>query len=171
MPRKPKPKRTRTVTITAQQRMVAKLMLEGDEKQKKYSMKDAMLLAGYAESVARRGNAAIGKAIRLAMLEFQGEHLQQMGQELRANPELAHDTVVGWLYQSMLDRNTKGVGAAKLLGLHRAIDMFVKDGNQQNVLVIQAPTEFSGLTNGNVSKDEDIPKALPPANADLPEYE
>jgi hypothetical protein len=127
-------------------------------------IREALIRAGYATTTANMGRKAITDGILKALL-LQGFQYEEVGRQLIENPELAERTVMGFLYQSIRDRNSRGVNAAKLMGMHKRVNMFVAD-QQQNVLVIQAPTGWEKPA------DAPEPKAQPnPREKDLPEYE
>jgi hypothetical protein len=136
----------------------AELLLEGK------NIRTALLGAGYATTTANQGRSAITNGILKALL-LQGFQYEEVGRQLIENPELAERTVMGFLYQSIRDRNSRGVNAAKLMGMHKRVNMFVAD-QQQNVLIIQAPTGWE--------KPADAPEPKPqpnPREKDMPEYE
>jgi hypothetical protein len=149
------------VVIREKDRDMAKEILAGKP------IYEVLIANGYSPKWARQGKAALSKAIQSAMLE-QGGRFEWMGARLLENPQLIENSVVGWLYQAMIDGRSKGVTAAKLLGTHRRVDMFASDA-QQNILVIQAPSDWKA-PNVTYEPEQQEP-ALPPAQADLPEYE
>lgn len=151
----------RPVHITEKDRQIATELLEGK------SIIESLVGHGYNENYANKGQAALTKGIKAALLEH-GMKYDWMGSQLLDNPKLIESSVVGFLYESMLKRSAKGVTAAKLLGQHRKVDMFASE-SQNNVLVIQAP---SGWQAPDVKyQPEKVPDALPPSDAELPDYE
>lgn len=150
------------VRITEKDRVIAKELLEGK------SILETLVGNGVNENYARKGAAALTKGIKAALLEH-GTKYEWMGSKLLENPKLIENNVVGFLYESMLKRTNKGVTAAKLLGQHRRVDMFASDA-QQNVLVIAAPSDWKPA-DGQPVAAAGMPTALPPAEADEPDYE
>lgn len=151
----------RHVVVTDKDRKIAKELLTGK------SIYDVLTENGYSPKWARQGKAALSKGMQSAMLE-QGQRIEWLGEKLLENPRLIENSVVGWLYQAMIDGRSKGVTAAKLLGGHRKVDMFTSDA-QQNVLIIQAPSDWKAPDRNYAPKAQ--APALPPAEDDLPEYE
>jgi hypothetical protein len=151
----------RQIIVTEKDRIIAAEILKG------VPIYQGLVGNGYSEKVARQGNAKVSKAIKLAMLEM-GQRDDWMGEQLLANPKLIENTVVGWLYRAMQDGRSRGVTAAKLLGQHRKVDMFASD-QQNNVMVIQAPSDWKA-PDVTYAPQEQQP-ALPPGEADTPDYE
>lgn len=157
------------ITITERDRRIAAAVLKGDK-----PIYEILIAEGVRPSTATKGQAALTKGIRLAMLQMRGRHYATVGKELLSDPQQIEQHVTGFLYESTLDRNSKGVAAAKLLGQHKRVDMFTGDA-QQNVLVIAAPADWKPKVHerDGVAREKtiDVPAALPPAEDDLPEYE
>jgi hypothetical protein len=136
----------------------AQFLMEGK------AIRDSLIRAGYPTSTANKGRNAITDGILAALLAL-GFEYEGIGEEIMRSPERAENTVMGFLYKCMVDRNSRGVNAAKLMGMHKKVNMFVAD-QQQNVLVIQAPTGWE--------KPADTPEPKPqpnPKERELPEYE
>lgn len=156
----------RPIIVTDRHRIAAKAISEGR------TLKDAMLEAGYSPSVAERGHAGLTRGIRQALIDMgQGKRFAMMGKQLRQYPERLHNAIVGSLYDAMVNPRSKGVNAAKALGNHKIVNAFVQDQSQIGI-IIQAPAEFK-ISDSAVKQieAEKAPKALPPAESDLPNYE
>lgn len=146
-------------------RKAAQLLLDGKR------IYEALKEAGFPESTCLRGKASITGAIVQAMKE-QGPEFAHIGNLLRRDPENVKELVTGFLYTSLLQRSSKGVNAAKLMGSIKEIDMFAKPEAQTNVVVVQAPADWHGLPEQvKQLEQEKQPKALPPAEVDMPDYE
>jgi hypothetical protein len=155
---KPAPEAVEDAQPDDREMKAAEYLLEGK------NIREALIRAGYATATANRGRQSITNGILKALL-LQGFQYEEVGRQLIDNPEMAERTVMGFLYQSIRDRNSRGVNAAKLMGMHKKVNMFVAD-QQQNVLVIQAPTGWEKPA------DAPEPKAQPnPRERELPEYE
>ena len=77
------------------------------------SLKDAMLVAGYAESTASRGRASLSKPM-LDALAKQGAQLEYLGGAV--SPEQQEKIARGRLLLNALRGKDEGVQSAKLLG-------------------------------------------------------
>lgn len=140
----------------------ARLLLDGR------SIQSALIEAGFPESTASHGKAAITGSIVKALRKCGLNH-SHIGQVFRSDVEGVKDAIFGWLYTAMEARNSKGVNAAKLLGSIREIDMFAKPEITQNNVIINAPPDFNPMP--KEAKPREAPKALPPAEAPDVDYE
>ena len=129
-------------------------------------MHAALVEAGWSERQARKGRAAVPNRVYEIMLE-RGVPFEHIGRKLLEHPERIEARVVGFLDDAMMRRTNKGVSAARLLGSHKRVNAFVEDQSQQ-VLVIQAPADWKP---GQFKPSEPVPPALPPSEAEFPEYE
>lgn len=156
----------RPIVVTDRHRIAARLLNEGK------SIYDAMLEAGYSPKTSMKGHRGITRGIQQALIDSgKGKAFAMQGKMLRDHPERLHNAVVGALYDAAVNPRSKGVNAAKALGNHRIVNAFVQD-QTQNIMVIQAPAEWTGkAATDNAKLPNGAKKALPPAETDLPPYE
>lgn len=141
--------------------IVAKALADGS------SITDAMIQAGYSQSVARMGRSKIPKAVYALYFEMTGRELRTIGEAMCNNPKMAEHLLVGSLTKSMIERNSKGVNAARALTHHISVAEKFTPEQQNNVVVIQAPADWKPPT-----KEYKDWESLPPvAQQALPEYE
>jgi hypothetical protein len=100
----------------------------------------ALLAAGWPERQARKGWKVVPRGAWEYLIE-RDTRLEQIGKQLLKDPSKLEARVIGEMYEAMMDRNSDGVPAAKLLAAHKSISpAFVQDA-AQNVVVIQAPNQ------------------------------
>jgi hypothetical protein len=94
------------------------------------NLHDAMLVAGYAESQAKRGAAALSKDLASAYADRKldkAKELIELGRRMRSDIELAKDVVFGRLSQNSMEGTDAGTVSAKALGSIKELDCFTKD--------------------------------------------
>lgn len=103
----------------------------------KLSIKDALVLAGYAEGSAKRGMASVPAKV-LALMAKKGIRLKTLG-EIDADTQ--EKIVRGRLVHNVIRGKDAGVLSAKALGSDRRVNMFQGD-QQLGIIVLSQP----GLT-------------------------
>ena len=98
------------------------------------SLRDALLAAGYSESQACRGMAAVPEGL-LPYLVERNHKLEALGRMLSA--ESQENVVRGRLLMNVVDGKDAGVQSAKLLGSDKRVAMFTPD-SQVGVIIVEA---------------------------------
>lgn len=125
---------------------------------------EALLEAGYSEKQAHKGWESVPQAVTAQLLSKGVKH-QRMGKALQADKDGLSARVVGRMYERMMDDGKDCVNAAKVLTTHRSIASDFIQEQQNNIVVIQAPSDWKAET-----LDKPEPKQLTKLPA-LPEYE
>ncbi len=97
-----------------------------------------MTEAGYSESTAKRGKAALSKPM-LAALAEQGAQLEYLGGAV--TPEQQEKIVRGRLLLNTFRGKDEAVQSAKLLGADRRVAMW-KDDSVKGIIVLQCPASL-----------------------------
>jgi hypothetical protein len=128
----------------------------------------AMREAGYTEQRAQRGWRAVPVEVTQMLLDSGARHIR-MGKALAENKEkkeLEH-AIVGAMYERMVEGHKDGVPAAKILTTHKSVASSFIQEQQNNVVVIQAPSDWKpSIIEAGAPQPEEL-KQLP----ELPEYE
>ena len=80
------------------------------------SIYDALTQAGYSEKQARKGKAALPRAVFELMAQDELHEYENLGKQLLRNRNRLESFVVSFLYCRTLDGRTAGLKAVELLG-------------------------------------------------------
>lgn len=123
--------------------------------------------AGYPESTCKRGWKGVPKIVNRLLIRSMGERQERMGLQLMKDPAALEARIVGTMHNNMVQGRSKGVNAAKVLIQHKSVASAFVHESANNVVVIQAPADWKPTA---LPQWDDKP-ALPPTEADFPEYE
>lgn len=125
---------------------------------------EALVKAGYTETQAHKGWDAVPQAVT-HMLLASGVKLERIGKALKEDKEKLENRIIGAMHERMVEGHKDGVPAAKILTTHKSVASSFIQEQQNNVVIIQAPSDWKPET---LEKPE--PKQLTKLPA-LPEYE
>lgn len=103
-----------------------------------YTLRSALMDAGYSAHKARQGWAAVPKRV-VRMLAKRGLRYVELGE---IDAETQEKIVRGRLVHNVLSGTDKAVMSAKALGSDRRVNMFTPD-NQVGIIVLQQPQNVS----------------------------
>lgn len=103
---------------------------------------EALRNAGYSEGVASRGWASVPESV-IEHIVARDARFGRIGHALIKKPDETEARIVGKMYHEMMNGEKQvPVAAAKVLTTHKSVaHAFVQD-LQQNVVVIQAPSDW-----------------------------
>lgn len=128
---------------------------------------DALREAGFPEAAARKGWRRVPKKALALLMQRHGIKQEKIGHALMQDPNALEARIVGAMHDNMIMGRSKGVNAAKVLIQHKSVASAFVHESANNVVVIQAPADWKPKP----AIEWDDKPALPPSEADFPEYE
>ncbi len=117
-----------------QQKKVASLIGRGA------TIQGALRAAGYSESTARKGRAALSRRTKEALAKSLGEGWESLvGSGRVAKADELRAAVVGRLSQNLIEGKDNGAQSAKLLGMLREVDCWKTPEQVGAYIIIEAP--------------------------------
>jgi hypothetical protein len=113
----------------AQHKKLAELLSQGD-----IPVSQALLAAGYTETQAKKGMAAVPDAV-LKMLPKKAKRLMNLG---KADKQSRTDLIRGRLMDNVLTGKDGGAMSAKILGQDRELNLWQPD-SMTGLIVLEAP--------------------------------
>ena len=96
--------------------------------------RDVLLEAGYSETQASKGWAAVPDGVKL-LLPAKGKRLMKLGS---VDPQTQKKLLLGRLVDNVMEGKDGGAMSAKILGSHRELNLWTPEQNQ-GVVVINVP--------------------------------
>jgi hypothetical protein len=96
--------------------------------------RDVLLEAGYSETQASKGWAAVPDGVKL-LLPAKGKRLMKLGS---VDPQVRRKLLLGRLVDNVMEGKDGGAMSAKILGSDRELNLWTPEQNQ-GVIVIQVP--------------------------------